>query len=443
MFRNTAVFAVAWATTAPAVLLAGLFGQQNMGETTMLPKMSDSYAQSDPSALPVNKLAAAYQPRRVWAAAVSIIWNLFLAISLLASHGEWSFYHRLAYYVREVHVSSVRWIGPAYIALLFIAYSALNYPVDLWFGYLEERQFGLAKDGIRAWTRDWLIGVAQHGFFFVTGSSLLLWLQAAFPALWLLWLGFLLLALFILTSYFAPLLLPRGLFQLEPIEPADNQRLANLIRGCVSAASGQPVSQAQTILPPTFIFSVPDPRDFCGGLMGLGDRQVLLISRSSLTTASDSLLRFVLLHDLGHRRYHHLLISTLAGWTWVMIGMCLSQNVIGRWSPESMGHAPFIAWLALLISLWMALGEPVLAYLGRRLEYQADRFYLRCGGNLAEMRIALEELSSRNHARTEGLRRRDTIFHPLPSVWNRLHAASQYTQPAAPSTGGKEVGTEC
>ena len=405
----------------------------------MLPTMFDGYSQSDPSALPVNELAAAYQPRRVWAAAVSITWNLFLAICLLASRGEWRLYHRLAYNTHGVQLSHIRGMGPAYIAILFIAYSALNYPIDLWFGYLEERQFGLAKDGIRAWTRDWLRGVGQHGLFFVTGSSLLLLLHTAFPTAWLIWFGLLLLALFILTSYFAQRLLPHGLFQLEPIGEADNQRLTNLIRANVPTAKGEPTSQARSILPPTFIFSAPNPRDFCGGLMGLGKRQVLLLSRSSLTTASDSLLRFVLLHDLGHRRYHHLFISTLAGWSWVMLGMCLSQNVIGRWSPQSIGQPPFIAWLALILSLWMALGEPVLAYLGRRLEYQADRFYLRNGGTLAEMRAALEELSSRNHARTEGLRRRHTIFHPLPSVWNRLHAASQYvnvfTQPATPSTG--------
>ena len=160
--------------------------------------------------------------------------------------------------------------------------------------------------------------------------------------------------------------------------------------------------------------------------MGLGHRQVMLLSRSTLTAATDSLLRFVLLHDLGHKRYHHLLLSTLAGWAWVVLGLWISDDVIAKFSPASIGHSPYIAWLALTLSLWMALGEPVLAYLGRRLEYQADRFYLRHGGTLPEMRTALEELSHRNHARTEGLRRRHTVFHPLPSVWNRLHAARQF-----------------
>jgi len=162
----------------------------------------------------------------------------------------------------------------------------------------------------------------------------------------------------------------------------------------------------------------------------MGNRAVMLISRSTIERASDQLLRFVLLHDLGHRRYHHNLLSALAGWAWVVIGLALSDRVIpARWGYNTavFGSPLYIAFLALTISAWMAIGEPVLAYLGRRLEYQADRFYLRQGGSVEEMRTALEELARQNLARTEAMRRRETIFHPLPSIANRLHAARQYT----------------
>ena len=71
--------------------------------------------------------------------------------------------------------------------------------------------------------------------------------------------------------------------------------------------------------------------------MGLGHRQVMLLSRSTLTAATDSLLRFVLLHDLGHKRYHHLLLSTLAGWAWVVLGLWISDDVIAKFSPASIG----------------------------------------------------------------------------------------------------------
>jgi Zn-dependent protease with chaperone function len=178
-------------------------------------------------------------------------------------------------------------------------------------------------------------------------------------------------------------------------------------------------------LPRIVIFNAAQLRDYSGGLLGLGNRQVLLVSRSTLS-ASDPMLRFVLLHEMGHRRHHHILLATLTGWSWLMLGLVISSDVMQHFSPRAMGHPPMIAWIALCLSTWMAVGEPVLAYLGRRLEYQADRFFLRHGGTVATMRGALSELADRNLARTEGLRRRETIFHPLPSIWNRLHAAQLF-----------------
>jgi Zn-dependent protease with chaperone function len=370
------------------------------------------------TALPVNDLAAAYQPRRVWAAAIMIGWNLLLAGIFVAGQVATRLYHLLTLYVGAGHHAIT---VPLFLVLFFAAYAVMNYPLELWFGYLEERQFGLAKEGIRAWTRDWLSGIAHHGVMFLLGCGLLMALQVTMPATWLLWTSLSLLALFLLTSFLELPLLPRALFQVEAIDPDAERRLRELI----PAHPGK--------LPAMLVYSSPNLRDFAGGLVGLGNRQVWLVSRSTLSGASDELLRFVLLHDLGHRRYHHLLLSTLAGWAWAVLGLCASHAVILRASPASVGHAPYLAWLALCLSTWMALGEPLLAYLGRRLEYQADRYYLRHGGTVEHMRSALEELSRRNLARTETLRRRNTIFHPLPSVWNRLHAAGVYAAKLAGS----------
>jgi STE24 endopeptidase len=369
-----------------------------------------------PPALPVNDLAAAYQPRRVWAAALSIAWNLSLAALFVTGRGAWGLYTFLAAFVHRHHLPQFGTVVALYLLIFFAAYALLNYPIDLWFGYLEERQFGLAKDGVRAWTRDWLSGVIQHGALFLLGSAAILILQSALPSTWLLWLALLLLALFLLTSYFAVAFIPEGLFHLEPADEPTRARLETII------------DAAGLSLPRLIVYSAPHLRDFSGGLIGLGNRQAMLISRSTLSAASDGLLRFVLLHDMGHRRYHHLLLSTLAGWAWVALGLCASNVPIHHWSPGAAGLPPYIAWLALTLSLWMAITEPFLAYLGRRLEYQADRFYLRHGGTVDEMRAALDELSRRNLARTEGLPRRQALFHPLPTVWNRLHAAELYVR---------------
>jgi len=367
--------------------------------------------------LPVNDLARSYQPRRVWAAGISIAWNLLIAALFVGTGAAERLYKHFVPLDPAYFPAAFSWVAPVYFSIFFIGYALLNFPLELWFGYLEERQFGLAKEGIRAWARDWLIGTIQHGAMFLIGACILLIFQVLAPAVWLILTAALLLVLFLVTTYLAADLIPLGLFHLQPGEESTVARLRTLI------------APSSLKLPPIIVYSHPTLREFAGGILGLGNRCVFLISRSTLELASDRLLRFVLLHDLGHRRYHHNLLSALAGWAWIVIGLALGDRVIPRrWGYDTAVFASplYIAFLALTLSAWMAIGEPVLAYLGRRLEYQGDRFYLRHGGTLDEMRAALDELARQNLARTEQMRRRETIFHPLPSITNRLHAAGKY-----------------
>ncbi len=359
-----------------------------------------------------NDLARSYQPRRVWASAVSIGWNLLLAAAFVGSGEAVRLYRQFV--PVETGTASFSWVTLVYLSLLFCGYAALNFPLELWFGYLQERQFGLAKEGVRAWARDWFMGTLQHGAMFVIGSCMLVVCQVMLPGTWLIAAAGVLLVLFLGTTYLAADLIPIGLFHLQP---ADDQTVQRLERLAPNSA-----------LPGVVVYSHPALREFAGGIVGMGNRRVMLISRSTLELGSDTLLRFVLLHDLGHQRYHHNLLSALAGWAWVVIGLAASQQLIPlRWSGAVVPGSPiYIAFLAVTISVWMVIGEPVLAYLGRRLEYQADRSYLRNGGSLAEMQTALDELARQNLARTEAMRRRETIFHPLPCIANRLHRAREF-----------------
>jgi Zn-dependent protease with chaperone function len=375
--------------------------------------------------LPVNDLARSYQPRRVWAAAISIGWNLLLAGAFVLGGPAERLYKFFVPRDATYYPPSFSWVAPAYFAILFGGYALLNFPIELWFGYLGERQYGLAKDGVRAWARDWLNGTIQHGVMFGIGACLLLVFQLLAPDAWLLLMAGVLLALFLVTTYLAADLVPLGLFHLQRADEGVVERLTRLASGPAKHGSASDA----VALPPVVVYSHPSLREFAGGIVGLGNRQVMMISRSTLERASDTLLRFVTLHDLGHRRFHHNLLSVLAGWAWVVVGLAVSHAVIpARWGYDTAVFASplYVAFLALTISVWMAAGEPVLAYLGRRLEYQADRFYLRSGGSVGEMRAALAELAERNLARTEVMGKRETIFHPLPSVANRLFAAREY-----------------
>jgi len=350
-----------------------------------------------------NALADAYQPRRQWAAIFSVVLNLAaIGAMVLTGGAEWIYEQFTRFRIHEYA------IVPMCIAILFAAHAILNFPIELWFGYLEERQFGLAKAGIRAWTHDWLAGVIHHGILFTLGSCLIVALQMLVPGGWLYYAVGSLLILFLGTSYFATAMIPRNLFQIEPADSGTINRLTLL---------------AGRDLPRILIFSATNQRDFAGGLVGIASRQRLLISRSTINAASDNLLRFVLLHELGHRRWRHVLLATLLGWFWIVSGVVLCDLL----APLNVSGTPvYIAWLAMILTAWLALTEPLVAWIGRRFEYAADRHFLRNGGTLDEMRAALQELSRRNLASTDAQSRRRTIFHPLPSVDARLRCAERF-----------------
>jgi Zn-dependent protease with chaperone function len=280
----------------------------------------------------------------------------------------------------------------AYAALFFAGHSVVNFPIELWIGYLEERQYGLAKGGLRAWSRDWLRGIAQHGVMFVIGSCLIITCQALLPHHWLIATGGGLLVLFLLTNYLAASLVPRQLIHVSPADASTLQRLEGLTRG----------------LPPVVIFGAPTQRDFAAAIIGLANRQRLMISQSTIDRASATLLRYLLMHELGHRRMHYNLVATLVGWLWMFGGIAASERVI----PDAVIRTPVsIAWLAMLLTTWTALTEPTAAFIGRQLERLADRYYLRHGGTPEEMRAALTELSRRNLERAGALPRRSLPRH--------------------------------
>jgi hypothetical protein len=243
--------------------------------------------------LAVNDLARSYQPRRVWAAAISIGWNLLVAALFVGSGGAERLYKHFVPLDPAYFPAAFSWVAPVYFSIFFAGYAILNFPLELWFGYLEERQFGLAKEGVRAWARDWLIGTIQHGAMFLIGASLILIFQVLAPAAWLALTALTLLILFLATTYLAADLIPLGLFHLEPADPATVNRLYTLL----APPDDRPAALA---LPPLIVYSHPGLREFAGGIMGLGNRCVMLISRATIERASDKLLRFVLLHDLGH-----------------------------------------------------------------------------------------------------------------------------------------------
>jgi len=241
-----------------------------------------------------------------------------------------------------------RWQEAVWVAGLFVVYALVNFPLDLWFGYLLDRQFGLAKQGIRAWSRDWLRGVSQQGFLFLIGCGSLLLTQNLMGSAWLLtWSGVLLLLLVGLAWLEADIL-PPGLFHVEHQGP--------LVERIVDLSESLPV--------PVRVYTAPDLRQFNITLLGLGRRQVLMVSQAAAMLASDDLLRELIDRALVRRKWQLPLLAVLFAWVWIMAGMIAIDAMIPA---EARGTPLYVVQLGLGLSFWMLLPQPLAVWVENRL----------------------------------------------------------------------------
>src|SRR5258706_4535910 len=83
--------------------------------------------------LPVNDLARSYQPRRVWAAGISVAWNLLIAAFFVASGAAERLYKHFVPLDPAYYPAAFSWIAPTFFAICFPGYALLNVPLELWF----------------------------------------------------------------------------------------------------------------------------------------------------------------------------------------------------------------------------------------------------------------------------------------------------------------------
>ena len=127
----------------------------------------------------------------------------------------------------------LRWVTPAYLVIFFIGYAAANLPIDLWFGYLEERHFCLATARCALGTRLAPGPLAAGCHVCEWDLAAIVLLQTLMPTLWFPAAAALLAITWFLTAFLMADLVPVGLVQFElPAEPAAcSARLKSLIGG--------------------------------------------------------------------------------------------------------------------------------------------------------------------------------------------------------------------
>lgn len=290
---------------------------------------------------------------------------------------------------------SDQWWGQVGMILLFVtAYAVVHVPFDLFGGYILPRRYGRAHPGAGRFALGLLRGSVMQGIVLTIVATLLL-TAGHYGGV-------------IGTSVMAIVISVVLLFMREPLAKWTAE-----LRTDPHAPSG---SNPDTTLTPTTYLASAD-EGFTGGIVGVfAPRRILLPAHWHHALGPDGFRvahqRRELVVRSGAWRRGRLLALVF---TW--IGVMLCALLVGS---DRLGTGAGIIELSLCFTLWSFAGLLVLPSLSRPAVLSIDQKLRETARADDQLDAAVKRLDALQDAESSRPSLVETIFHPVPSVANRL-----------------------
>ena len=294
-----------------------------------------------------------------------------------------------------------RWGDMAYQLALLAAFAAigglLDLPLDIYSTFRVEQRFGFNRMTWRLFVADLVKGTLVGAAIGLPIAALVLWLMHAAGTMWWLWawgawMGFNLILLVLYPTVIAPLF-----NKFEPLaDEAMKQRVQALMARCGFAAKG--------------LFVMDGSRRSAHAnayFTGLGAAKRVVFFDTLLAKLSPGEVEAVLAHELGHFKLRHVAKRIAAMFGLSLAGFALLGWLTSRtWFYLGLGVAPNLAapndalallLFALALPVFGFFVAPVMAWLSRRHEFEADA-YAATHASGADLAAALLKLHEDNAA---------------------------------------------
>ena len=274
------------------------------------------------------------------------------------------------------------WAGAAalWAVVVVAALDLVSLPLDLWHGYLREKEWGFSTQTLGGWLVDGAKGLAISVVLGTGAWVAVVAVGRAWPSWWVLpaAAGAALVVLFLL--FLAPVVL-------EPIfnsfRPLDDAGLAQRLTALAERA-GAPV---KTVLVADASRRTNKVNAY---VSGLGASRRVVVWDTLLEAADPDGIELVVAHEIGHRKLRHVAKLTGAAMA-AAIGVVIVLRLV---LDTPRGRDLPVALLVVLAA--EALLLPLLSALSRRFERQADLFALRATGELTTFERVMTTLARRN-----------------------------------------------
>lgn len=311
--------------------------------------------------------------------------KLSLNVWRLAASGAWLIGWTLMGGIDSLNQLSLRWLPPGmtqqiFLLLAFFGVCALaDLPWSWYQTFRLEAQFGFNRSTYRVWLSDLAKSSLLGLVLGVTFAACALWVMNASAHwwwwVWLIWMGFILLSMWVYPAFIAPLF---NKFDPLPDGPL-RKRIESLIERCGFESGG------------VFVMDGSQRSAHANAYFtGIGRAKRVVFYDTLINTLSPDEIEAVLAHELGHFKHGHLYkrlavsalfslgalatLGWLSGQLWFYGGLGVTPSFLLSDPLQTSNHALALILFSLVAQAFFWVAAPISAGWSRRHEFEADAF---------------------------------------------------------------------
>jgi STE24 endopeptidase len=298
-----------------------------------------------------------------------------------------------------------------------LALAIVYLPLGYYRGYELAHRFGLSRQSLRGWLRDWLVGTALTAAFGSAMGGAFLWLVSNTGDQWWLATGLLTSVVVPAVGFLVPYVVVPLFFRMRPLEDAAT---VGRIRQLLKRAG----AEVRDVCSLDFSRRTAEAN---AAVIGLGRSRRVVIADTMLAEFTPSEVDAVVAHELGHHVHRDVprLLGAYLLLVWVGLGVAawVVPYALPVLSIPSLAYVPAYPMLLGIVELFSVLTAPLSNWWSRRVEAAADRFALQLTRDPAAFAGAMRRLAAQNLVEIQQPRWVEILLASHPSIHRRIALA--------------------
>ncbi len=370
----------------------------------------------DPSKAQSLPKARQYQRIKLTMSLISMGLNIVVPLAFLLAGGSEAIRN-----LAEGWTSTSALIVVLYLLVAGAGLQAIEFPFEVYSGFVVEKKFGLTKLTVSGWLWDWLKGTAIQTALIVIVISGVYWLLRSQPDLWWLWAAVGATLLIIVLAALVPVLLLPLFYKFEPIPEGELKdrlfaladRIGTHVRGVYVWHLGDKSSKANA------------------AVTGWGRTRRIIISDTLIESNTPEEIEVVMAHELGHHVRNDVWKMMFVQAVLIFVSFFVIDLALVAWTGTlGLRGIADIAGLPLVLIVGVGVSLvalPVANWLSRKVETAADLYALNLTGMRDQFISAMNKLGDQNMAQKRPNAVVEFIFHSHPSIQHRIDNANAWS----------------